>query len=439
MALGNFLRRIFGFGKSSGGTVIASTGNWSGFGPRRGTRELFQAYRTSPWLHAVENRLAHERASCSKLSLFDGPPDDTQRVQLGRTDPRYQMLRVWRRPTKVITGQVISPRQRVKLLALWYGLAGEAYLVKQRNKFGEVVGLVPFSPLWVLSTPTVSQPYYLVRVDPTQAPVPIAPRDMIPIVDLDAENPYGRGVGTAATLETELDTDEGTAELVKATVLNHGVPHGLLVLKGVEAEEVKATEAAWLEKFGGPGRAGQIAFARGEAQFIPLDRKGLFGEALEARKHLRDTFIQVHGISGEIFGVLDGSTRDSAFVAYYHLALGALVPWLDVLSDALQSHLVPDFEPNPDACWVSYTSPIPEDRELRLRCVATAPSAFRARDVRELGGFAPDADLDEVVLGESQRATPTQLPQSPAGGVRRLGADPAWALALDRDSTSRVG
>lgn len=424
------------------GSAVFSTGSaWSGPGPRRGTRELFAAYRTSPWLHAVENRLAHERATATRLALFDGPDDDPERVQIKRTDPRYQMLRVWRAPARLVTGQVISQRQRVKLLALWYGLAGEAYLLKQRNEFGAVVGLVPISPLWVTATPSVGKPWYEMRFDASKPPERILPHNVIPLVDLDAENPYGRGVGIGATLDTELDTDEGTAELIKATVLNHGVPHGLLVVKGVEPEEVTALETRWKEKYGGPSRAGQVAFARGEAQFIPLDRRGLFGESLEARKHLRDTFIQVHGISPEIFGVLDGSTRDSAYVAYYHLALGCLVPWLDAVSDALQAHLVPDFSAGDDL-WSSYQSPIPEDRELKLRCVAVAPKAFKGRDLRQIGAFAPDAELDNERLGdEAQVATESQLPQAVglAARLRAAGAgrDPAWALALGE--TSRVG
>ena len=438
MGIGSWMRGLFrarGSSSGPGGTVVSYWG-FGGCGPRRGTPELFRAYRESPWLFAVENRLANERANATKLRLFDGPEDDEVRAQIGREDARYELLRVWRRPTRVATGQIITVRQRVKLLALWFGLAGEGFLVKQRDpRTKRVVGLVPLSPLWVLSTPTVRAPYYVVQVSAEKPPQRIAPHDVIPFVDLDAENPYGRGVGVGMTLADEIDTDEGAAKLAKAELHNMGMPAGMMVLDGASQEDVEKTRSRWLERHQGPEKAGQIEFARGKASFIPLTRSQLFGQSVEQRKFLRDMFIQTHGISPEIFGVLDGSTRDSAYVAYYHLALGALVPWAEVVCDALNAHLVPDFAELEDCC-ASYVSPIPEDRELKLRCIATAPGAFRGRDARQIGGFAPDSELDDVVLSQNAAtATPSQIPPGPANG--RLG-DPQWALALDRGAMSAV-
>lgn len=412
------------------GTMVASLGFGIGPTTRRGTREIFAAYRTHPWLFAISNRLAHERATAARRNLvaWDGPEDDLSRSQIGRDDPRYEIMRLLRRPLRVATGQIMTARARLKALALWYGLAGEAYIAKIRSEqTGRVVGLAPVSPLWVLSTPTEASPHYVVQVDGASAPRQVSPADMIPIVDPDAENPYGRGIGVGATLGDELDTDEGAAQMGRAVLANFGSPSGLVVVEGVEKDELPRLKASWQERFSGPARAGQIEFARGKATFVPISSSIKDSQLIEVRRFLRDTFAQAHGISPEIIGILDGSTRDSTYVAYYHLALGALVPWLEVLSDALQAHLVPEFGDDPESLCVGYTSPIPEDRELQLRCLATAPGAFRGADARRVGGFAPDAELGAQPLGrDPQIATPTQLPRGPGASVR----EPAFVAAL---------
>lgn len=417
-----------GSSKGPGGpTVITSWGLGRG-SPRRGTRELFQAYRDSPWLHAIENRLAQECATASRLLLYSGPEDDALRAQIDVGDPRYELLRVWRRPTQLVTGQVMSVRQRTKALALWYWLAGEAFVVKQRGALGQVVGLVPISPLWVLSFPTLEQPYYVVQVDASRPETmqAVAPRDMIPIVDSDAENPYGRGCGVAASLADELDTDDAVSKMVRAEYANHGMPSGMVVLKGASPQARKQVKADWVERFQGPEKAGQVEFFEGDAQWIPMARPNTGSESVEMRRFLRDTFMQAHGFSPEILGVLDGSTRDSTDAAYYHLSLGALVPWCGTLCDALQTHLVPDFTQGEDV-WVGHKSPVPDDRKLQLQAIATAPSAFRVRDVRTVGGFAPDAERSDQLLTEKQiQAGPTQVSQ-PRGASQ---ADPVWAQAL---------
>lgn len=407
-----------------GGTTVAWRYGISSPPPRRGTRELFQAYRTSAWLRAVESRIANECASAVKLRLYDGPEDDDQRKPVAPGDPRYELMRLLRRPVRVASGQVMTARQRNKILALWYGLAGEAFIVKQRGPSGRVTGLVPLSPLWVRGTPTPEQPFYTVQVDGQSPETRIAPGDVIPIVDLDAENPYGRGVGTAAALGDELDCEEGLATMAKALALNRGVPETLVLLeKATTASQVEEARRGWRERFGGPERAGQVEFIGGTAQVVQLGMKVSDSQLIEQRRFLRDTIIQVHGVSPEIFGVLEQSTRDSIDSAYYLLGLGVLVPWLDALCDAYQSHLVPEFGTEDDL-WLSYKSPIPENRALQINAMSIAPSAFRVRDLREVGGFAPDPERgSEAIASEQRIATPTQLP---AG----KGADPQWALAL---------
>lgn len=462
MGIGSWFKRVWrAAGSSQGpGTAVRSFG-WGPLPARKGTRELYRMYSENPWLFAVHNRLARERASGTKLEVFSGPEDDPTRQAVLPGDPRHEVLDVWARPVRLANGRLLTTLQRIKMLALFWELSGEAYLLKQRGRspgpgqLGRVTGLVPCSPLWVISTPTVAEPRYLVQASPDKPAREIDPWDVIPLDEPDPLNPFGRGAGRGATYADELDTDEGCSAAARAVVANMGRPSGVLVLDLATQEQLEQQRVKWAERFGGPARAGQVELARGKAAtWIPLSVDELFSNALEARKFFRDTFIQTAGLSGELFGVLDGATRDSAYVARYHMALGAIVPWCAVVADGLQTYLVPEFaEAGP--AYIGFKSPVPEDKEFKARLLSIAPTAFRGRDARQLGDFAPDPELDELPLTHGPAlATPSQLPTTPGekrkrGDGRALTAgDPPWAaegekpisaMALACAATSRVG
>ncbi len=438
MGLFDRVRRFFGSSRDVGGPTIVMSYGIGGASARRGTREVFAAYRTSPWFWLTNNRLAHERATATRkhLLLFDGPEDDPNRARIDRTDPRYEIMRVVRRPVQ-LNGRTLTPRQRNKAISLWRSLAGEAYLYKIRSAItGLPVSLAPISPLWVQRIPTRVAPTYEVQVDPDSPARIIQPRDIIPIVDPDAESCYGRGLGPGVTLADEIDTDEGAGQMGRAVLANFGQPSGLVVIEGANEKSLTVTQAMWKEKFGGPAKAGQVAFAGGKATFLPVNSSIKDSQLIEVRRFLRDLFCHVNGISPEVLGILEGSTRDSVFTSRDTFTLGAIIPWLEEFSDALDTHLVPEFATEEELCF-GYSSPRPEDRDLQVRVMAVAPGAFKGRDARRVGGFDPDPSLDDKPLGtEAQRATPTQLPKNPGGpsGLmsesQALASDPAFARAL---------
>lgn len=379
----------------------------------------------------VCHRLAHERATALRRCrvLFDGPDDDPFRSAIGRDDPRYDVIRCLRAPVVMSSGQIMTAGMRAKLIALWYGLDGEAYLGKLRSRVDQTrtVGLVPFSPAWVVSTPSTHDPFYTICTGGSASPQKIAPSEIIPYVDLDPANPYGRGLGTGAALAQEIDTDDGAAAFGRAVVQNQGTPAGMLVLEGCDPKDVEKVRDRWREKYGGPAKAGQLEFTRGKAQFIQFQSGKAFAESVDLRKFLRDSFCHVHGVSPELFGILDGSTRDSSWVALHQLAIGSIVPWLEVAIDAEQAHLVPDFVASTEDACLGYSSPTPEDRDLQTRMIATAPGAFRVSDARRVAGLPPDAEIGDRVLTRAPAvSTPTQLPKAPKAMAE---GEMAWALA----------
>lgn len=401
-----------------GPSVIASWGSVLPF-LSRGTAEAFTAYAQSPFFRMVHQRLASSRAAAQMRCtvLFDGPEDDQLREQIGRDDSRYDVMRALRRPVLLANGTKITQYKRARLTALYYGLAGEAYEGKLRDpKTGRVVALVPFSPQWVMAIPSRESPYYLIQTDMATPPKRIAPSEVIPYIDMDPSDPIGRGIGASLSQAQEIDTDDGAAEMMRAVLENQGTPQGVLLFESATPKQLDEAKARWQERFSGASRAGQVEMLGGKAQWIPLTRGQVFAESIEVRKFLRDSLCHMNGFSPELFGVTEGGTRDSSWVAMTHFAKAVLEPWLMLTTDAQQAHLVPDFDADPENLCAGFTSPVPDDLDLQVRLLATAPGAFRGRDARRIGGFAPDLELDERVLTSAPTiATPTQLPKPPVG------------------------
>lgn len=403
------VRRFFGASVPGVGSAFR-VGVGAGLGISREVYGVFQAYRENPWFHLGHDRLAQDRAKSLRWRLYRGPPGDPARELLPAQHPLLDLLRA---PVRFDNGQILSANHRWKVLALHYALAGEWFLWKQRVLPRGVSALVPISPLSVRELPTSEDRFFHVDLGSVGLQK-ISPEDMIWCRDPDPLVPYGRGVGIGRTLGDELDTDEGAAHHQKASLLNHGIPSGLVVVPGLSPEEKDALQLSWSEKFGGPDRAGRIEFARGEGgvEYVKLGDETLFSSTTELRSWLRDTFLQTAGVSPELVGINDGGTRDSAYVAAHNLARGQVEPWQIATCDAIQSQLLSEYE-DPARVFLECDSALPEDLDLKLRAIATAPSAFRVRDLRAVGGFPPDLDRGDESLIDEPTLTPGQIPPAP--------------------------
>jgi phage portal protein BeeE len=344
------------------------------------------------------------------------PEDDSSATQV-RDHPILTLLRA---PNRFANGIVMDAYTRNKLTALYWALVGNAFLEVQRGPTGPVA-LILQPPSNILATPSREAPYYEVAADvPGIASRKISPVDMVWIRDPDPLDPYGYGVGVGSTLGDELDTDEGAAHHAKAKLYNHGMPAGLVVIEGIDANSRVAIEREMNERYGGPDKAGRIHVASGKATFTPLSDQQLFSEGIQLRAAHRDMFMQTAGFPPELAGIHEGSTRDSVYIASSILATSALIPYHTALCSALQTQLL-----RPQDGWLTCASPIPEDRDFRLRAMGTAPSAFRVRDIRRTVGMEPDPERDELPLSEAQTVTETQTPSVPGEDRGKNGDDDA--------------
>jgi hypothetical protein len=201
--------------------------------PRRGTRELLAAVRTSPWLRSVVGKIVGDYAAVPwKLYAIRGNQERGQPKWIksdliqGCSDPRlrldymkqvggeatlvelfdHPLLHLLNNPNPKMTGL-----QSRKVTRTHQELKGEGYWALKFELKGakEIpVEYWPMAPHWVEEVPEPGNPFYQVSVPGTAASIQFPEDQVIPFRDPDAETPYVRGSGIGESLGQEIDTDE---------------------------------------------------------------------------------------------------------------------------------------------------------------------------------------------------------------------------------------
>lgn len=419
---------------SSGDAAVAmkliALGN--GVPPKRGSREILEAYGTMPWLHTIVKRraeavggvpwLLYRRRKGARISgrEYRGlrSADNEERVRsvdallaAGALEPLFDhpLLSLFDRPNQTMTG-----RRMLELYAKHQDLMGESFWLVSRDGLGRPFAILPLVPTWILRFPSPGLPRWTINrpgYGGAGGIIDVPAADVIWIKQDDPVDPYGRrGVGTALALGDELETDEYASEMAKSRMYNRNTPEAFLSVLNVGDPQIKAFAAEYDQKHKGIEKTGQVHFLNKEARLLPLSNTLVESQYVELRQMLRDFQMQVFGCPPEIFGVLENANRstiDAAEVLFHRLGT---VPLLERLRTELQAWLVPEFG---DDLVLDYVSPVPSDLEFKKSVMVALPGAFKRDEVRALAGVSP---LDDGT-GQQTYSTPGAAAQVPAPGT----------------------
>lgn len=371
--------------------------------PRRGSVELLLGYRSMPWLRIVTSRIGDACASVV-LEVRQRQADGTLSDPL----PKHPLAQLLAQPNQALTQRAMR-----KLTQLHLDMMGEGVWVKERARSGEVVGLVPLPPAWVLETPTPDRPVFRISHNQVQRSIPAA--DVIFIRDVDPYEPYGRGVGLAMSLADELDTDEYAAKYMKAYFFNSARPEMIVTVEGADKPELSAMKENWDAQHRGFWGAFRTLFTGRQLKVERLDTTFRDMQLVSLRDSQRDRIVSVFGVPPEIFGILTNSNRSTIDAADELMARYVVIPRMDLLCDALNAQLAPEFGPD---IVVTYVSPARADREFQRAVIGTRQTAFTDNEVRALAGFEPAKGKDEYPAS------------SPFGALSAKDHDPEWTRRL---------
>lgn len=381
--------------------------------PLRGTRERLAAFATMPWLHAAADKVAQGFAATEwQLFVARRAGERARRVQAvqkaawtGETRPgdrkallaglkqegeleqitEHPMLETLTRANPFHTGVDLR-----RLMILHYDIAGDTFLLKERDGLGTIAGLWPLPPHWISRTPSPAVRSYRVAFRGWHGEIPDT--EILWISNPDPEFPYGRGVGMAGVLADELETDEYSAKYLRSVFFNQAKPDFLIWPKGegITAASRDRLQEQWLAEHQGFWRVAKPMFLTREIGIHEFGQ-GTFNfrgmQLTQLREQMRDFTRQCWGVPPEIMGIIEpGASRATIDTAGYIFTRWVLIPRLEAFRANFQERLAPEYD---ERLIVDYASPIEEDAERHLQAATAAPWALLVDEWRELSGLAP--------------------------------------------------
>lgn len=415
------LRSFFASGEdkvAAGGLLAALFG--AGNSPRRGTKELLQAYRTHPWLHAVVHRIAFA-VSQNGFELYR-PPRRGEKARARRWQTKdavgygpeseelesHPFLDLLANPNPLISAGVF-----MYLVSAYLDIKGEIPIVVERGASGKPLQLWPIPPHWLVDLPRTGSPYYRFSYAAWQRLVPET--DVIFIRYPDLEQPYARGVGTAETLADEIDIDEFATKYLKGWFFNKGVPDIFLSVENVSSEaEARRYEEVLRQKYAGGGKGNQVHVTNGKVDVKEIGRSFKDQQLPDLRAQERDIVLQVFSVPPEVMGVIENSNRATIDAANYLFTTGVVFPRLSFIADAFTAFARVAY--NDPSLVVGFCSPVPEDTAFQLTVFTAQPTLFTKNEWRSLGGRPPVEGWDEEFpeVSVPSFGAPPSSPQLPA-------------------------
>jgi hypothetical protein len=397
-----------------------------GLAPKRGTRELLQAYTNSPWVRAIAKRVGDAVAGVEfRLYRQTGKgsmPEGAAARRLARIGNYQKRAAVRERMLKQAqleqveahpfldfldrgNGSGINGPEARALAQIQVDLVGVAPAIIETTGKGEPSLWYPLSPHWIEEAPRPGQKYEF-RIQ-----VPGGPRTTIPgenmlwICDRDPADPYGLGTGVGRALADEIDTDEFVAKFVKNTFFNDATPGMLVVGEGLSPDMTKALEEKWLQKLQGIFKGRRPLFLNKDVKVHQMQRTFEELQLTDLRKWERDICMQVWGIPPEILGVIESSNRATIESAAYLFQLGVVLPRAEKMRATLNAQVVSKYQD--PSLYADFESPVSEDKEHARTVYSQAPWAFSVDEHRALAGA-------DALEGDAGRVFPNPLGLLPA-------------------------
>lgn len=314
--------------------------------------------------------------------------DEGDMRALPRNEPILRFLRAG------IPGYLTGLQVR-RLNVIYRLLTGESFGVMERNNDDIPVQQVPLPPSWVVQIPLPGMLEFIAR-GPNGQSVPIPITEMLWRKTPDPLNPFGRGVGEAQSVATELDTDLAAGEHLRNLFYNRARPDLLVTGQlGDNKGAVEKLRREWMQRHQGPNRGGLPAFLSTTGAIDVHDLTPSLKELdlVPMRRQLWTLMRQVIGqVPEELAGDMSNSNRATSFIAHSNWMRTKIIPMAADEAHFIQERLVQEFG-NEDVV-IGFVSPLEKDREFELEVAKTAPWSLRINEWRQLSGQPPIDDAD---------------------------------------------
>lgn len=270
---------------------------------------------------------------------------------------RHAALDLWNRPNPFYT------RQRfVETSTQHIDLTGESYWVVGRNPRSKLpLELWPVRPdrIEPVPHPTEFLAGY-VYTGPGGEKVPLRVDEVIALQMPNPLDPY-HGLGPVQSIFVDIDASRYTAEWNRNFFINGARPGGIIeVEKHLDDTEFNELTTRWREQHQGVAGAHRVAVLEQGMKWVETKLSQDDMQFSELRSMNREIIREAFGFPKPMLGSSDDVNRANAEAAEVVFARWLLIPRLERIKEALNTHLLPmlgatDVE-------FDYVNPIPEDR-----------------------------------------------------------------------------
>lgn len=279
-------------------------------------------------------------------------------------------------------------------------LIGESFWMCERDARQIPREWYPIPPNWVLTTPTVTNDYYLVvpMGNTSHKPMPIRREDVIWFKEPDISSPFGRGRARTEAIGDELETDELAAKYGKNYFYNDATPPMVIEAPGATPDMVERFKESWIQKIGGVLNARKPAVIPWkDSKITKLADSVREMDFVESRKFLRDVCNQHWAQPPELSGILENSNRSTIDSAYYLWTKNVITRELRREQAILNRQLVPMYD---KTSVLVFDNVVPDDKafDLTVANEGLARGAITVNEWRTKNGLKPDDKNGDVYL-----------------------------------------
>lgn len=381
--------------------------------PKRGVRELLNIYSESPWLRAIVSKIARGVAETDWV-LYAKRDRTTGRympntgivrghklherslaeaITMGNADeildhPLLDFLRRGTGNPRLLGFTALEVTQK------HLDLVGEAFWLIEPDDMGVPYAYWPLPPSWVTNFPSEGNPYYDLNIPGGNA-VKIPTTMIVPFIDADPQDPYGRGTGIAKSLDDEIQIDEYAAKHAKSFFLNRARPDIIVSGQFINPKDAERLEKQWLSEHQGFWRSFKPLFFSQKIDVKELSQSFESLQMVQMRKHERDTFVSVFGAPPEKFGIIGESKRSTINAADYFWNKDLIKPRVELIRRMVQEVLVPRYD---DRIILYYDTPVIQDEEFKLNVMKQAPWAATINEWRKEQGRESLGEVGDMLM-----------------------------------------
>ena len=364
------------------------------------------------WPYACANRNAYSVAKMSldlyhKTRAADGTEENVQIYDhifldlLNNVNPFFNKFELW------------------SLTVIFLELTGNAYWWMPKNGLG-----VP-ECIWVMPTPwTKIVPDenkfikgYVVTPPSSGKGIPFEEDE---VVHFKYPSPfslyYGASPLMAAAYSADLNTHSKQWGI--SYFMNNAQPSGVLQTKNtLTPDAYRRLQDNWNRKHRGSSKAGKIAILEQELQYMKIGSDMGDMAFPELSRMNRDEILAIMGVPASKLGLVEDVNRANAEANDYTYQKETIVPKQKLIEEKINEKVMPIYD---TGLYVEFESPVPEDKEFRLR--------ERTEGIRS--GYSSIDDERLIDDKEPYELPETQTPLipfsvTPAGTIEATDPNPA--------------